>query len=75
MGLGLIASFRKSGYYGATPVLGMLDGIQAKFVHILITSRLPRLLINKGVGEAIKDFFSLLNETILYSPYIICNDL
>lgn len=60
MGLGLIVSFRKSGYYGATPVLGMLDGIQAKYVHILITSRLPRLLINKGVGEAIKDFFFFL---------------
>lgn len=49
VGLGLSVSSRKKGYYRATQVPGVLDGIQGKLVHVLITSHLSSSLINKEV--------------------------
>lgn len=47
VGLGLGVSFRKRGYYRATLILVVLDGIQGKLVQVLIMSHLSRSLINK----------------------------
>lgn len=77
VGLGLSVSFRKRGYNRAAQVPGVLDGIQGKLVHVLITSHLSSSLINKEVwrGDKRTFFFFLLNWIILYSSYIICSDV
>lgn len=74
----LVFPSEKKGYYRATQVPGVLDGIQGKLVHVLITSHLSSSLINKEVWRGDKRtffFFFLLNWIILYSSYIICSDV